>query len=315
MRALLAALAGLLLTAGAAAQTRYAGLCDASAGVALDASHFIVADDERNTLVIYRRDTPTAVGRVELAAFLKTERESDLEGAAQVGARIYWIASHARNSQGKVRPDRQRIFATDIDGRAQPPTVRPVGRPYEHLLRDLLAAPALAAWKLADAAELAPEADGGFNIEGLAAGPEGSLLIGLRNPLREGRALLIPLLNPSDLLDGRGPARFGPVMTLNLAGRGIRSIERVSGAYLIVAGPTADTGNFALYRWSGQPSEAPTLVKTPLGTLRPEGLFAWPSGQVTLVSDDGGVKIGKTECKAAAPELRGFRTLSLPTLR
>ena len=35
----------------------------------------------------------------------------------------------------------------------------------------------------------AAEAEGGFNIEGLAAAPDGSLLIGLRNPIPQGRAL------------------------------------------------------------------------------------------------------------------------------
>ena len=29
----------------------YQGICDASAAVALDAKHFVVADDERNTLL------------------------------------------------------------------------------------------------------------------------------------------------------------------------------------------------------------------------------------------------------------------------
>src|SRR5262245_53502588 len=34
----------------------HTGLCDASAGVALDADHFAVADDENNTLCVYRND-------------------------------------------------------------------------------------------------------------------------------------------------------------------------------------------------------------------------------------------------------------------
>jgi hypothetical protein len=33
---------------------------------------------------------------------------------------------------------------------------------------------------------------GGLNIEGLAATPDGQLLIGFRNPLSEGKALLLP---------------------------------------------------------------------------------------------------------------------------
>lgn len=296
----------LLIAAGAAgAQTRHEGLCDASAAVALDARHFIVADDEHNRLAIYKRGEPAMVGQVELDKFLKAKKEADLEGAAQVGSRIYWIASHARNSTGKVREDRQRFFATDIHGA----TAAPVGTPYTALLADLLATPALGSLKLADGAQLAAEADGGLNIEGLAAAPDGSLLVGLRNPIPQGKAIVIPLLNPAELVDGKGPARFGAAIRLDLGGRGVRSIERIGSGYLIAAGPPADVGTFALFRWSGKAADAPVAVKAELGTLRPEALFAWPDGQVTLLSDDGGVLVGKKACKDAAPAKRSFRAL------
>lgn len=301
----------LLIAAGAAgaasAQTRYEGMCDASAAVALDAHHFVVADDERNQLSVYRRGQPAVLGQVDLDTFLDTRKESDLEGAAQVGSRIYWIASHARNSAGKEREDRHRFFATDVRGT----TVDPVGRPYTRLLDDLLAAPLLAPLKLADAARRAPEADGGFNIEGLAAAPDGSLLIGLRNPVPQGRALVIPLLNPADLVQGHGPARFAAALPLDLGGRGVRSIERVGSGYLIAAGPTGDDGTFAVYRWSGRAADAPVPLALNLGTLRPEALFAWPDGAVTLLSDDGGVKVGRKACKDADKARRSFRALDL----
>jgi hypothetical protein len=306
------ALAALLLVAAGAAtaQTapaRYNGLCDASAAVALDERHFIVADDEHNRLTVYRHGHAERVGEVDLDKFLGAKKESDLEGAAQRGDRLYWISSHARNSRGELREDRHRFFATDIRG----DTVAPAGKPYTRLLDDLLAAPSLAPLKLADAAARAAEADGGFNIEGLATAADGSLLIGLRNPIPQGWALLIPLLNPAELVDGRGPARFGAVIRLDLGGRGVRSIERVGNAYLIAAGPPADDGTFALFRWSGQAGDAPTPVKADLGSLRPEALFAWPDGGVTLLSDDGGVMVGKKACKDADKGKRAFRALDL----
>jgi hypothetical protein len=109
---------GLTLFAGAApsAVMTYRGPCDASAAVALDTEHFVVAGDEDNILRVYRHGRPEPVGEAPLAAFLGTaDKESDLEAAAAIGQRIYWIASHGRNSKGKLRPDRQRFFATDID--------------------------------------------------------------------------------------------------------------------------------------------------------------------------------------------------------
>jgi len=305
----LKALAALLLIAAgaAAADVRYGGLCDASAAVALDARHFIVADDEHNKLTVYKRGEAKRVSDIDLDKFLDARKEADLEGAAQVGQRIYWIASHARNGAGKLREDRHRFFATDIRGK----TVEPVGKPYTALLADLLAAPDLAPLKLADAAQRAAEADGGFNIEGLAAAPDGSLLIGLRNPIPQGLAIVIPLLNPAELIDGRGPARFGSTIRLDLGGRGVRSIERVDGGYVIAAGPPADAGTFALFRWSGRPTDMPSPLKLDLGTLRPEALFAWPGGQLTLLSDDGGVLIGKKACKDADKGKRAFRALDI----
>jgi hypothetical protein len=310
----LAALALALLgagPAGAAEPVSYRGLCDASAAAALDARHFVVAGDEDNRLRIYRRGEPEPLREVVLDRFLGTRQgaESDLEGAARVGNRIYWIASLSRNSKGKARPDRQRFFVTEVEP-GDPPGVRPVGRPQERLLADLIAAPGLQAWRLGEAAQRAPEAPGGLNVEGLAEGPDGTLLIGLRNPLREGRALLVPLLNPDELLRGEA-ARFGEPIALDLGGRGVRSIDRIADAYLIVAGPVADAGDFALFRWSGRAAEAPQRVPgIDLKTLRPEALFAWPgSGTWQLLSDDGGIETAGVACKDRPPRDQAFRSV------
>lgn len=303
----------LAVQAGAQQITTFNGPCDASAAVALDANHFIVGDDEHNTLHAYRQDQPSPVVSLNLANFLATaaDEESDIEGAAAIGSRIYWITSHGRNSKGKARPARQRFFATDVVP-GQPPAVRPVGRAYAHLLRDMLAADTLKPYRLDAAARRPPEADGGLNIEGLAATADGRLLIGLRNPLAQQRALLIPLDNPDEVIAGNR-ARFGEPILLDLGQRGIRSIERIGTSYLIVAGPTGDSGSFALYRWSGQAADAATPVAgIDFKDLCPEALFAPPgTGQVQLLSDDGGVKIADIECKKRPAARQTFRDLAL----
>ena len=304
----------------AAAVVTYRGLCDASAAVALGADHFIVAGDEDDTLRVYRRGRPEPVRMLPLAAFLGSgDKESDLEAAAAVGRRIYWIASHGRNGKGKPRPERQRFFATDIDPAAQPPGVAPAGTPYRGLLDDLAAAPTLARLRLGEAAQLAPEAPGGLNIEGLAAMADGSLLIGFRNPIPNGRALLVPLLNPAELVTAATPgrkARFGEPILLELRGRGVRSIERAAdgSGFWIVAGPTADAGAFSLYRWSGRAQDAPRLADgSALAGLRPEALFEWPGspGALQVLSDDGGVETDGTACKHRPPAAQAFRSVVL----
>src|SRR5262249_52629462 len=103
--------------------------------------------------------------------------------------------------------------------------------------------------------DLAPKKHG-FNIEGMAADPEGkTLLIGLRNPLIHGNALLFRIENAGDLLAGAAAkADIGPVLRLNLGGRGIRDIawSPAHQAYLIVAGQTDDENpgpGFGIFRW------------------------------------------------------------------
>ena len=236
----------------------YRGMCDASAAVALGADHFVVADDEHNTLLVYRRGKQAPVRSVPLSKFLgtKKDKESDLEGAAELDGRVYWIASHGRNSKGKEREERHRLFATEQVPGSNPPTLRAVGAPYVHLLDDLTTADTLKAFGLEAASQRAAEAPDGLNIEGLAAMPDHRLLIGFRNPIPGGRALIVPLENPDEVVMSGAHARFGAATQLDLGGRGIRSIERVGDFYLIVAGPPADAGTFALYRWSGKAGEA-----------------------------------------------------------
>lgn len=312
-RILTAALSSLTL-ASALADERYIGPCDASAAVAISDTHFVVAEDEHNILYIYQRgeSRPLASSApVDLSQFLSTEgKESDFEGSARIGNRIYWISSHGRDKNGKERPMRYQFFATDIVSGSSP-TVKSVGSPYTGLLRDLLTDEQLRSLPLPEASKKAPESPGGLNIEGLAATPNGQLLIGFRNPVPNGKALLIPLINPVDVINGAA-AKFGPPLQVNLGGRGIRSIELVGSDYYIVAGPTADAGTFALFRLPIKyGAEAMLVDDIKIEKLRPEALFLWPnSKKLQLISDDGSVQPGGAGCKNTPKSIRGFRSMA-----
>lgn len=308
------ALAVLGISTGVSGQTPfvYGAMCDASAAVALDANHFAVANDEKNTLMIYRRGKRSPVSAVDLSSFLvtKKDKESDLEGAASIDGRTFWISSHGRNSSAERQERRLRLFATDVVNRSSGPTVVAVGRPYLRLLDDLVAAPGLSVFKLRDAAAKAPEENGGLNIEGLAATNDRKLLIGFRNPIPDQKALVVPLENPQEVIEGK-VARFGAAIQLNLANRGIRSIERIGSSYLIVAGPAADIGSFSLYRWSGDAAQSPVILdNADFKGLRPEAMFAIPgSNKVQFLSDDGQRLIGGVECKRLDKSKQSFRSL------
>jgi hypothetical protein len=299
------------LSASAQAQQlfTYRGACDASAGIALDAQRFAVANDENNGIGYFRQGEAEGTGALDLGAFLRIKKgEADIEGAAPTAGRTYWITSHGRSSSGKRQPSRQRFFATETRSGA---SLAPAGVPYTRLLDDLTAAPDLARYRLAEASRRAAEAPGGLNIEGLAMTPNGGVLVGFRNPLHEGRALVVPLDNPAQMIEGER-AKLGTPIELDLGGRGIRSMELVGSSYLIVAGPTADEGTFALYRWSGKREDAPVPLNADLRDLRPEGLFAIPgTSSVQLLSDDGGIRIDGAECKSLPMTRQAFRAMTL----
>ena len=236
---------------------RYQGACDASAATRIaGTSFFVTASDEDYVLRIYDSGRPGFPAReVDVTDFLdpaNRSKEPDIEGSAQIGNRIYWIGSHGRDKDGAEQESRQRLFATEVRIVTDRPELHTIGIPYKQLLRDLSNAQELTEFALADAAGLPPEAPGGLNMEGLASTSEGTLLVGFRNPIPRGRALIVRIQNPSDVVMGIGPARVGRSSVLDLGGRGIRALEATSdGKYYVLAGSFDDTKNFALFAWDG----------------------------------------------------------------
>lgn len=288
----------------------YYGLCDASAAIALDEDHFVVADDETNTLYIFKRGTPEAVDRLLLSdaeGIPKNTKEIDLEGGARLNDRIYWIASHSKD-KGK----RRRFFMTEIVS-GSPPGLKLPASVQKGLKDALITDPRLDTFDMKAAAKSKdPEAKGALNIEGLAEGPDGSLLIGFRNPVKNEKALIVPLNNPDAFIAGK-KAELGAPIALDLGNRGIRSLERVDQHYLIVAGPYNDHGSFALYRWSGKAEDAPEELDVDLEGIRPEALFSISgTSKIELLSDDGSEMVGGMRCKdlkqAGKEALMGFRS-------
>lgn len=295
----------------------YSGMCDASAAVALSDRLFAVASDEDSVIRVYARDKPGApVQSINLASFLDLDPrspESDLEGAARIGDRVYWITSHGRNRSGRARLSRRRFFATDI--RIDPGTgkvaLKMAGRPCEDLIEVLARDPRLAAFRLADASALEPKAPGALNIEGLSAMPEGGLLIGFRNPIPNGKALLVPLVNPGAVVQGKAP-QLGDPLLLDLDGLGIRDMAFWEGRYLIIAGPYDGRGESRLFSWFGDPSTPHPVKHARLKGLNPEAIIFYPDkgwDDVQILSDDGKRPENGKPCKAQSnPARRHFRS-------
>lgn len=302
-----------------AAPLEHAGICNASAAVAIGANRFLVADDEDNILRLYDSERSGAeLERYDLSSMLqlagqKEKWEVDIEGAAQIGQRVYWIGSHGTNADGEARLKRQQIFATDLGDAQGKLTVTWAGR-YTGLLEAMNAVPGIGRNTLLDASRRVPEKDNGLSIEALAASPQGHLLIGFRGPLVDGKALIMTLENPATLTSRTPTPRFAAPITLQLGGKGIRSMEYAPAlkSYLIVAGPNGGAGDFQLYAWSGQASSPPEALAFDLPPgVRPEAMFARADGvRYTFLSDDGDEFCKDKKTPAARKKFRSY-TISI----
>jgi len=332
----------------------YQGTSDASAAVALGKDMFAMADDENNILRVYRIGDASPVYSYDMSEFLEIESdhpEADIEGATKIGRRVYWITSHGRNKDGKVRPNRYRFFATDIDVNGEKIRIQPVGEPCRTLLSTLLSLKAmrdlevhksagmgLMSLSKKDIKKLAPKKEG-LNIEGLCGSADGrTIYIGFRNPrpidksTRRGGALVVPLNNPADVIEQGDTPIFGDPILWDFGGLGVRSMEYSAfhKAYFIVAGSFDGTPEFALYRWSGGKGEQPGLVKgMSQSSFGPEALMPFDDSEMLLLlSDDGTLPVSVTDASQCVedelnpdgtcpnkflldPKRKSFRAISL----
>ncbi len=295
----------------------YLGACDASASVEVDGQRFLMCDDESNIMRLYHVNHAEPLAAFDLNNYLAPETtwpEADIEGACRIGTRSYWITSHGRNRSAEVRKSRYRFFACDLDITPSSVQMRSVGRAYSNLLLDLIDAPHLATYRFREFQFRAPKERDAINIEGLAPMRDAhALWIGFRNPIPRGNALLVPLLNPDEVLCDQRRAEFGPAAEIYLEGLGIREIDFVPAidAYLIVAGGIDTGGRFGLFRWSGDPGDSPLKYgDVHFGSLNPEAMVVFPeSNQVLILSDDGTRRVGELPCKEVPNcRHRGFRT-------
>ena len=301
---------GSVSAAETAKAARHTSAPDGSAMVYLDGgAMFIAACDEDNSLRWYRSGSGgPPVREFDLSPFLGDQAESDIEGAARVGRRLYWIGSHGANKKGEAATARRVFFAVDLD--ADGSGVQPVGRPYDRLVEDLADHREFSHFRIDRAALVAPKEMGGLSIEGLAATSEGGLLIGFRNPVPDGLALVVTLSNPDDVVAGH-PARFGPTYRLDLGGLGIRGMDHGDGRFWIIAGSIDGDGPPSrLFQWSGQLADAPRVVSlVSFEGLNPEGIEYRDDGLGTrglwVLSDDGA---GRKKKRSEA----GFRSRWFP---
>lgn len=306
---------------GAVRVVMFQGTCDASGAIPVDARRFALGDDEDNVLRLYdgdrggrpleATDVTRPLGLVDVTKRGRTKRlEADIEAATRLGDAALWLTSHGRRKSGKASPERLFFFATTVPARHRPIQVK--GRPYRELLADLVSEARLAPFRLAEAAARPPQEIDGLNLEGMTATPDGTVLLGFRSPVRDGQALLLPLLNPLELADGRR-ARFGEPITLDLGGLGVRSLSYWRGRYLVLAGDVAHASASRLFTWAGPGAPPEPVADLDLRALNPEAFFTPEArDEIMLLSDDGERLVDGEACKRLEdPEEKSFRGIWL----
>ena len=122
--------------------------------------------------------------------------------------------------------------------------------------------------------------DAALNIEGIAWDARGGrLLLGLRAPVVDGKALVIALklLDPSGPFSSPNLRVDGRTIRLPLAGAGVRSLEfdQDAGAFRVITGASLDDEDrdFRIVEWKGDaaPASLPVVASFPR-TLKPEGI-------------------------------------------
>ena len=278
----------------------FEGAVDGSAGADVGGGFFVGATDENNKFRLYDvKGGPSLKtldvginGAVKSKLGLKRVKECDLEGAARIGDLIFWIGSHGRDAHAKEKKERQVLFATKLTGVGKDAKLEIAGEIYTQLIDDFKDL-AFAPLDLAKAATLAPKHEGALNIESLAADGD-KLWIGFRNPKSKDKdALLIPLLNPREIISVDARAKLGDPLLLKLGGLGVRDMVAWNDGFLIIAGDSVDRfepGAKPSRVFSWKRGSEPKDIGVDFHDLNPEAILIMGDGdneRILILSDDG----------------------------
>lgn len=243
----------------------HAGSSDGSTAIVTGEDYMWVADDENQVLRLFNRNNSgSALKEINMNADLGIDGEIDLEGSYRNGNTIYWMGSHTET-------DRAFLFSVTESGSGLTSELTYEGK-YAGLRNDLIDwdnnnvhGKGAAYYNLANSLE----------IEALSIDPNnsGGALIGLRGPVIEGKAVLIPVINFEALTTTSTTATFGTPIEMDLGKRSFRSLECNENGCIIIGGPVGNINDFKLYTWSGDPLDAPELRANNLMDLNPQGSY------------------------------------------
>lgn len=297
------------------------GSSDLSSAVDVGDDHVIAVSSEDNKIRLYKKaESNQPVKEFDFAADIGATN-ADLESMARANDTLYVLGSHGNSSSdGDLKPARDVMFTAAIEGSGADTTLTFVAKRTG--LRD-----AIKAWDESHGNALgiaAGQAAGkkandpdGFNIEGfeLAAGSTTTGYLGFRSPVKDGKAVLVPVQGLGAMLTGT--PTFGDPVFLDLGGRTVREIRKNGDdEYLISAHAGAASPEWKLFAWDGNPDhQAVDVSNLPAPDANRTG--AWESivsvphpltdgGAATLITDSGDTTF-YGDLTAGADESKGLR--------
>lgn len=246
--------------------SQFEGIYEPSGAQQLEDGRLLIVEDEASralSIVELLPDGSIAENAALDNRLLSSFRSklSDLEGLTMsADGYIYAITSHSRTKKGTRKQAREQLVRFKIRGNDLIDSGVYTG------LTDQLKNSGV----FERAVENSVNKNVSFqaiNIEALSFDKEGRrLLLGFREPLIDGKAMIVVVENPVGIFErGEQPIFSEDVILVELEGGGIRSLayDPVKGLYLMVnEAPAADGKNqFQLWTWSGALAEQPMRVE------------------------------------------------------
>ena len=270
------------------APMQFQHIYEPSGAVTLKNGNLLLVEDESlETLQLVSVNNDGEVeelGQPKMSQKIKRSLENkvrDVEGVAMNDAsQLFLITSHTTNKKEKHKKAREQIVRLDYKGDEL--------SNYKHY-HGLLSAfkelhPALA--------NSSSKRKKQINIEALSwERSSHELLIGLRSPLIDDKAVVVPLVNPNGLFDKNEKPQLAEPILLDLYGDGIRAMswDKKREGYWIVSGSVSKRkGDFSLWFWDKK-NNLLTISHEETNIGYAEGVTALKEHGLFVVQDDGSV--------------------------
>jgi len=269
---------------------KFYNIFEPSGATTMPDGKILIAEDESgiNALKIVEIEGDNSiveVGDLHMPKKIKKLFKKDVEDIEAIASDeniVFAITSHSLGKDNKEKSEREKfIMFSYKDGAVED------FHTYSDLKKDLIAGfPELFRSTIFTSS--------GMDIEGLCfEDTNGTLLVGFKAPLIDGKAMLIGIENPKEMFVNGEKPRFSKPIMLDLHAMGIRDItydEHKDGYWIIAGGSNDRNNNFQLWFWDKKNAKVTTIKNHPeLGFAEGITLINKDTNKQSLfiIQDDG----------------------------